>query len=159
MNNTYKKRFVIKHFKISHKKSTSPKTENTDKSNSNDTTQVNNISNNKIIEALHNIKNEHKTQNINKEPISIQNEELNLKTLYSKNNQNSTQNISDIRQTVSNFRYKEFKSLQRYLSNKKRKYNSKSLYDAFINPECESHSSFYLPRGGSGLLSKPNYLD
>ena len=157
INNTYKKRF-LKHFKITHKKCTLSKTGGINKSCSNDKT-IFNISNNKIIDILHNIQNEQNAQNINNELISLNNDQLNFQTLYSKINQNSTRTISDLRQTVSSFRYKEFKSLQRYLLNKKRKYNSKSLHDAFINPESDSHSTFYLPRGGSGLLSKPDYLD
>ena len=157
MNKTYKKRF-LKHFKITHKKLMSPKAEGISKSCSSDMSTFN-IANNKIIDILHNIKSEQKAQSINKELISLNNEQPNLKTLNCKITQNSTRTISDLRQTVSSFRYKEFKSLQQYLSNKKRRYNSKSLYDAFVNPERDSYSTFYLPRGGSGLLSKPDYLD
>ena len=157
INNTYKKRF-LKHFKITHKQITSPKAEGINKSCSSDKSTFN-ISNNKIIDILHNIQNEQNAQNINNELISLNNDQLNFQTLYSKINQHSTRTISDLRQTVSSFRYKEFKSLQRYLLNKKRKLNSKSLHDAFINPESDSHSTFYLPRGGFGLLSKPDYLD
>lgn len=65
----------------------------------------------------------------------------------------------DFRKTVSNFKYMELSSLKDLLERKKRKVNLKCLHDAFINPIESSQPTFYLPKGGCGLLSKPEYLD
>ena len=65
----------------------------------------------------------------------------------------------DFRKTVSNFKYMELSSLKDLLERKKRKFNLKCLHDAFINPIEASQPTFYLPKGGCGLLSKPEYLD
>ena len=65
----------------------------------------------------------------------------------------------DFRKTVSNFKYMELSSLKDLLERKKRKFNLKCLHDAFINPIGASQPTFYLPKGGCGLLSKPEYLD
>ena len=65
----------------------------------------------------------------------------------------------DFRKTVSNFKYMELSSLKDLLERKKRKVNLKCLHDAFINPIEGPQPTFYLPKGGCGLLSKPEYLD
>ena len=112
-------------------------------------------SNNKIIDILHNIKQQENQYDIDKLNIPLKDENINQKTFY-KDNYKSKGNTFEFRKSVSDFKYMELKSLRDFLKAKKRKYNKKSLHDAFINPEYQPQSTFFLPRGGSGLLSKPD---
>lgn len=78
---------------------------------------------------------------------------------YLKQEYNTTHSTLDFRKTVSNFKYVEFNSLKELLEKKKRKVNIKSLQEAFINPVEIVQPTFYLPKGGTGLLSRPVYCD
>lgn len=78
---------------------------------------------------------------------------------YLKQEYKTTNSTLDFRKTVSNFKYVEFNSLKELLEKKKRKVNVKSLHEAFINPVEIMQPTFYLPKGGSGLLSRPVYCD
>ena len=115
-----------------------------------------NTADSKIIDIIRGVKLDE--ENYNKEILSKQYNLTNRKQYYNDNYKSST-NTLDFRKTVSNFKHIEFKSLHDYLKSKKRIFNAKALYDAFIDPEYKPQSTFYLPKAGSGLLSKPDYLD
>ena len=116
----------------------------------------NTADNNKIIDIIRGVKLDE--TNFNKEILSKQYNLTNRKQYYNDNYKSSSDTL-DLRKTVSNFKHIEFKSLHDYLKSKKRTFNAKALYDAFIDPEYKPQSTFYLPKAGSGLLSKPDYLD
>ena len=120
---------------------------------------INNKTNDKIIDVIRGIKLNINVDNdeFDNDTLSQQND-YDRKTFYNENYK-STPNKLEYRKTISNFKHVELKSLHDYLKHKKRKFNSKALRDAFINPEYKPQSTFCYPHAGSGLLSKPDYLD
>lgn len=93
----------------------------------------------------------------------------NTSYIYAKKNfANNKNNYLNLRKTIGSFKINEYHSLRKSVDNirKKRKLddsdtnvssiNKSSLYEAFSSPKEDStFPQFFLPRSGSGLLSKP----
>lgn len=161
MNTTKRKRF-FKRFKIKKthsllSKPTIPKKET--KSFVMQPRTANSKTDDKIIDVIRGIK---LKMNVNNDEYDndtlTQQNDFDRKTFYNENYK-LTPNKLDYRKTISNFKHVELKSLHDYLKHKKRKFNSKALRDAFINPEYKPQATFCYPQAGSGLLSKPDFLD